>query len=301
MFIKKILNNIIIRIIFFIIIIYYLFNNLNKNEIINNFNSIDLNFIFLVIIIQIFNPLLFSLKWYILVKKYYTKNFIHLNNKLSFGLIIQEIFQSTSVMDVYKFIYLEKIKTTEKIKLIINEKFITIFFRFFFLFIFFTLFNLLIFKLNSHINILLFFLALLIIFILNFLAKKISFIKEYQIKYFSNISFDRKKIIFIELMRNTIIFFTYFLILLNFFDFENSLMLSFIGPIVEIIVKIFQHLPTFGYRELIFFTIGQFTLLDENILLVVSVVISSILLLTNILYYYTNIFIYRKLNYFKNV
>ena len=301
MFIKKILNNIIIRTIFFIIIIYYLFNNLNKNEIINNFNLIDLNFIFLVIIIQIFNPLLFSLKWYILVKKYYTKNFIHLNNKLSIGLIIQEIFQSTSVMDVYKFIYLEKIKTTEKIKLIINEKFITIFFRFFFLFIFFTLFNLLIFKLNSLINILLFFLVFLIIFILNFLAKRISFIKEYQIKYFSNISFDRKKIIFIELMRNTIIFITYFLILLNFFDFENSLMLSFIGPIVEIIVKIFQHLPTFGYRELIFFTIGQFTLLDENILLVVSVVISSILLLTNILYYYTNIFIYRKLNYFKNV
>ena len=143
MFIKKILNNIIIESFFFIIIIYYLFNNLNKNEIINNFNSIDLNFIFLVIIIQIFNPLLFSLKWYILVKKYYTKNFIHLNNKLSFGLIIQEIFQSTSVMDVYKFIYLEKIKTTEKIKLIINEKFLTIFFRFFFIYIF-TLFNLLI-------------------------------------------------------------------------------------------------------------------------------------------------------------
>ena len=156
-FIKKLLKNIFIRIFFFIIIVYYLLNNLDKNEIINNFKLINFKLIFLIIIIQIFNPLLYSLKWYILVKKYCKKNFIHLNNKLSFGLIIQEIFQSSQVMDIYKFIYLEKIKTIEKIKLIINEKFITITLRIIFLFLFFTLLNVFIFKIYSQINILIFF------------------------------------------------------------------------------------------------------------------------------------------------
>ena len=82
------------------------------------------------------------------------------------------------------------------------------FFRFFCYI--FTLFNLLIFKLNSHINILLFFLALLIIFIVIFSKKKFHY-KEYQIKYFSNIVLI-EKIIFIELMRNTIIFLHIFIL-----------------------------------------------------------------------------------------
>ena len=300
-FIKKLLNNIFIRIFFFIIIVYYLLNNLDKNEIINNFKLINFKLIFLIIIIQIFNPLLYSLKWYILVKKYCKKNFIHLNNKLSFGLIIQEIFQSSQVMDIYKFIYLEKIKTIEKIKLIINEKFITITLRIIFLFLFFTLLNVFIFKIYSQINILIFFLAILIILILYSLGKRFLLIKKYFVKYFSNVSFDRKKVIFIEIIRNIIIFITYFIILCNFFDFEKSLLLSFIGPIVELVVKIFQHLPTFGYRELIFFTIGQITFFDESILLIVSITISFMLLITNTINYILNVLVYKKLNFFKNV
>ena len=295
--IKKIIKNVYTRILFFLIILSYIYYNIDKNEFLQKFQLIEIDTLFIILLFQIFNPLLYSLKWYCLIKNFYFRSFKYLNSKIATGLIIQELLQSSYVMDIYKFVYLENITKIEKLQLIINEKFITISVRLSLVLILLTIANILFFKKFLYFNFFILFIfsiILILIYIIfkgKFFSRKFAFLYNYKEKFFSKFVVNRKRILLIEITRNFILLISYFVVLSNFLDLKSSIILSLLGPLIEIIIKILQHIPTFGYREIIFFFLGKYTVYDENILLVVSISVSFAIFISILFNYTINTFI----------
>ena len=297
---KKISNNIFFKLFITLLILTYFYNNLDFNIIKNSIKSIDLRTLFISLLILSINPLLFILRWFYVVNYFQKEKFINFYIQISKGLFIAELVQNSIFLDLYKFYKLKKINLKKRFLLIINEKIIILLTRVYFILVLFTLINFYIFKISIYLNLIL--LALSLIFLIyiflnikNFKEKFIlNIIYNYYIKFFTKKIIDRKKIFVIEVLRNIILSLTYFIININFFDLKTALAIMVLGPLIELILKI-QFFSVIGVRELLFYLLGQSTLMNENLLITSSIIISFLFMITNTVnYLFSKFFIFLK-------
>jgi len=297
---KKISNNIFFKLFITFLILIYFYNNLDFNIIKNSIKSIDLRTLFVSLLILSINPLLFILRWFYVVNYFQKEKFINFYIQISKGLVIAELLQNSIFLDLYKFYKLKKLNLKNKFLLIINEKIIIFFTRASFILILFTLINFYIFKISIHLNLILLLLSLIILIyiFLNIKSFKEKFILNifynYYIKFFTKKIISRKKIFAVELLRNIILSLTYFIISINFFDLKTALAIMVLGPLIELILKI-QFFSVIGVRELLFYLLGQSTIINENLLITSSIIISFLFMITNIVnYLFSKFFIFLK-------
>ena len=297
---KKISNNIFFKLFITFLILIYFYNNLDFNIIKNSIKSIDLRTLFISLLILSINPLLFILRWFYVVNYFQKEKFINFYIQISKGLFIAELVQNSIFLDLYKFYKLKKLNLKKRFLLIINEKIIILLTRVYFILVLFTLINLYIFKISIYLNLIL--LALSLIFLIyiylnikNFKEKFIlNIFYNYYIKFFTKKIIDRKKIFVIEVLRNIILSLSYFIININFFDLKTALAIMVLGPLIELILKI-QFFSVIGVRELLFYLLGQSTLMNENLLITSSIIISFLFMTTNTVnYLFSKFFIFLK-------
>jgi len=297
---KKISNNIFFKLFITLLILTYFYNNLDFNIIKNSIKSIDLRTLFISLLILSINPLLFILRWFYVVNYFQKEKFINFYIQISKGLIIAELLQNSIFLDLYKFYKLKKLNLKNKLLLIINEKIIILFTRVSFILVLFTLINFYIFKISIFLNLILLVLMLIILIyiflnIKNFKEKFIlNIFYNYYIKFFTKKIISRKKIFAVELLRNIILSLSYFIISINFFDLKTALAIMVLGPLIELILKI-QFFSVIGVRELLFYLLGQSTLMNENLLITSSIIISFLFMITNTVnYLFSKFFIFLK-------
>ena len=169
-----------------------------------------------------------------------------------------------------------------------------------FLFLLFSLINFYVYKILIIINIILLIvsISILIYFYLNIKRFKNKFILKifykYYKKYFTKKIINRKKILIVEFLRNIILSSSYFIISINFFDFETALTIMIMGPLIELFLKI-QFFSAIGVRELLFYLLGQTIIINENFLITSSIIISFIFMITNMTnYFFSRFFIFLK-------
>ncbi len=253
----------------------------------------------LVLILSI-NPLLFILRWFYVVNYFQKEKFINFYIQISKGLFIGELLQNSTFVDLYKFYKLKKLNLKKRLFLIVNEKIIILFTRLYFILVLFTLINFYIFNILVYLNLILLVLSLIIfIYIyLNINSFKEKFILNvfynYYIKFFTKKIINRKKIFAVEFLRNIILSLSYFIISINFFDLKTALAIMILGPLIELFLKI-QFLSAIGVRELLFYLLGQSILINENLLITSSIIISFIFMITNAVnYLFSKFFIFLK-------
>jgi len=297
---KKISNNIFFKLFITLLILTYFYNNLDFNIIKNSIKSIDLRTLFISLLILSINPLLFILRWFYVVNYFQKEKFINFYIQISKGLIIAELLQNSIFLDLYKFYKLKKLNLKNKLLLIINEKIIILFTRVSFILVLFTLINFYIFKISIFLNLILLVLMLIILIyiflnIKNFKEKFIlNIFYNYYIKFFTKKIISRKKIFAVELLRNIILSLSYFIISINFFDLKTALAIMVLGPLIELILKI-QFFSVIGVRELLFYLLGQSTIINENLLITSSIIISFLFMITNMVnYLFSKFFIFLK-------
>ena len=297
---KKISNNIFFKLFITLLILTYFYNNLDFNIIKNSIKSIDLRTLFISLLILSINPLLFILRWFYVVNYFQKEKFINFYIQISKGLIIAELLQNSIFLDLYKFYKLKKLNLKNKLLLIINEKIIILFTRVSFILVLFTLINFYIFKISIFLNLILLVLTLFILIyiflnIKNFKEKFIlNIFYNYYIKFFTKKIISRKKIFTVELLRNIILSLSYFIISVNFFDLKTALAIMVLGPLIELILKI-QFFSVIGVRELLFYLLGQSTIINENLLITSSIIISFLFMITNMVnYLFSKFFIFLK-------
>ena len=297
---KKISNNIFFKLFITLLILTYFYNNLDFNIIKNSIKSIDLRTLFISLLILSINPLLFILRWFYVVNYFQKEKFINFYIQISKGLIIAELLQNSIFLDLYKFYKLKKLNLKNKLLLIINEKIIILFTRVSFILVLFTLINFYIFKISIFLNLILLVLMLIILIyiflnIKNFKEKFIlNIFYNYYIKFFTKKIISRKKIFAVELLRNIILSLSYFIISVNFFDLKTALAIMVLGPLIELILKI-QFFSVIGVRELLFYLLGQSTIINENLLITSSIIISFLFMITNMVnYLFSKFFIFLK-------
>ena len=67
-----------------------------------------------------------------------------------------------------------------------------------------------------------------------------------------------------------------------------------LGPLIELLLKI-QFFSVIGVRELLFYLLGQSTLMNENLLITSSIIISFLFMITNTVnYLFSKFFIFLK-------
>ena len=297
---KKISNNIFFKLFITLLILIYFYNNVDFNIIKNSIKSIDLRTLFVSLLILSINPLLFILRWFYVVNYFQKEKFINFYIQISKGLIIAELLQNSIFLDLYKFYKLKKLNLKNKFLLIINEKIIILFTRVSFILVLFTLINFYIFKISIFLNLILLVLTLIILIyiflnIKNFKEKFIlNIFYNYYIKFFTKKIISRKKIFAVELLRNIILSLSYFIISINFFDLKTALAIMVLGPLIELILKI-QFFSVIGVRELLFYLLGQSTIINENLLITSSIIISFLFMITNMVnYLFSKFFIFLK-------
>ena len=297
---KKISNNIFFKLFITLLILTYFYNNLDFNIIKNSIKSIDLRTLFISLLILSINPLLFILRWFYVVNYFQKEKFINFYIQISKGLIIAELLQNSIFLDLYKFYKLKKLNVKNKFLLIINEKIIILFTRVSFILVLFTLINFYIFKISIFLNLILLVLMLIILIyiflnIKNFKEKfTLNIFYNYYIKFFTKKIISRKKIFAVELLRNIILSLSYFIISINFFDLKTALAIMVLGPLIELILKI-QFFSVIGVRELLFYLLGQSTIINENLLITSSIIISFLFMITNMVnYLFSKFFIFLK-------
>ena len=298
---KKILNNNFFKIILTLLILIYFYYNLDINLIKDSIKSIDLITLFTLLIILLVNPLLFVIRWFHVVKYFHKEKFIDFYTQISKGLVISELLQNSSFLDLYKFYKLKNINLKNRFLLIFNEKIIILFTRIVFILILFTLINYYIFRLFIIENFILILITIIFCYYIIINIKKfkdklfINLLYNYYIKFFSKKIINRKKIFFVEILRNLILSTSYFIISINFFDTKTALIIVIIGPIIELFLKI-QFISVIGLRELVFYFLGLVTYIDENLLITSSIIMSFAFMFTNLI----NFIISRLLIFSKN-
>lgn len=298
---KKILNNNFFKIILTLLILIYFYYNLDINLIKDSIKSIDLITLFTLLIILLVNPLLFVIRWFHVVKYFHKEKFIDFYTQISKGLVISELLQNSSFLDLYKFYKLKNINLKNRFLLIFNEKIIILFTRIVFILILFTLINYYIFRVFIIENFILILITIIFCYYIIINIKKfkdkffINLLYNYYIKFFTKKIINRKKIFFVEILRNLILSTSYFIISINFFDTKTALIIVIIGPIIELFLKI-QFISVIGLRELVFYFLGLVTYIDENLLITSSIIMSFAFMFTNLI----NFIISRLLIFSKN-
>lgn len=287
---KKISNNFFVKLSLTFLIILYFYFNLDFSLFKNTLNLFNFHTFYICLIILSISPFLFTLRWFYVVHFYQKDKLLNFYIQISKGLFLSELLQNSTFLDLYKFYKLKKINYKKKFFLIVNEKIIILFTRLFFLLFLITFVNFLFFKIYIfwHIIFLIFLILIFFIVFINLKSfKNIFFLKlfyNYYLNFFSKKIISRKKIFYVELFRNIILSLVYFTLSINFLDFHTALIITLLGPLVELILKV-QFISVVGLRELIFYLIGSSTSLGENILISISIIISILFMITNILNY----------------
>lgn len=286
--IKKISNNFFVKLSLTFLIILYFYFNLDFSLFKNTVTIFNFYTLYICLIILSINPFLFTLRWFYVVNFYQKDKLLNFYINISKGLFFSELLQNSTFLDLYKFYKLKKLNYKKKFFLIVNEKIIILSTRLFFLLFLITFVNFLFFKIYIfwHIIFLIFLILIFFIIFINLKSfKNIFFLKlfyKYYLNFFSKKIISRKKIFYVELFRNIILSLVYFILSINFFDFHTALIITLLGPVVELILKV-QFISVVGLRELIFYLIGSSTNLGENILISISIIISILFMITNIL------------------
>ena len=113
------------------------------------------------------------------------------------------------------------------------------------------------------------------VFIYFFIEK----IKAYYKKYLSKEFIERKKVFFIEILRNILMFLLYFFSFWSFFEIKTALIFAILSPAIETVLR-FQILSSLGIREFIVLILGKQFGLEQEIILS-SLIITTITLLTS--------------------
>jgi hypothetical protein len=275
----KIKISTLLKVLISVILIFYFYNTLNFNYLKQEFIKINVNFFILSLVIFLPNTSLFIYKWFLLTKNFSKIKFINLYKKLSSSILLAEILQNSIVIDVAKFAYLKKISSLTKLILIFNDKFITFSVKIFFSS---SLVLMFLYYFDMHLIISIEYVLYLSIVILLFAVLIFFFkekIKSYYKKYLSKEIIERKKIIFLEILRNSQIFLLYFFSFFSFFEIKTALTFAILSPVIETALR-FQFLSSFGIREFIILALGnQFGLEQETIL--PSILITVVTLLTS--------------------
>lgn len=266
----KNLNNKYLKIFVISFILLYFYITLDLNYLFKEFKSFKINYFLLSILIFFPNTFLIIYKWHLLTKKFSNDNIIFLYKKFSYTFFLADLINNPAVIEVSKFLSLKKISKLERTAIIINDKIIIILtkiiYSFFFLLLiyrtkiiefFFYIFN----EKKIYFSLIIF----SILFIIIVLKFKI-YILRYYIKYLSSKIIERRKIFLIEILRNILMSCLYFISFLQFTSLENALLFSALSPLIEILIRL-QFFTTFGFREIIILTFGNYLGLDQKIIL----------------------------------
>lgn len=275
----KIKNSILLRVLISAILILYFYNTLNLNYLKQEFLKINVYLFILSAVIFLPNTFLFIYKWFLLTRNFSNIKFIALYRKLSSSILLSDLLHNSIIIDIAKFAYLKKINYLTKFFLILNDKFITLSAKIFFsaslVLTFFYYFDI---RLIISIEYVLYLITVILLFafFIYFFKEKI---KSYYKKYLSKEIIERRKIFFIEALRNSLMFLLYFLSFFSFFEIKTALTFAILSPVIEIALR-FQLLSSFGIREFIILTLGNQFGLEQEIILP-SVLITSVTLLTS--------------------
>ena len=261
------------------ILIFYFYNTLNLNYLKQEFIKINFNFFILALVIFLPNTSLFIYKWFLLTKNFSKIKFIDLYSKLSLSILISDFLHTSIIIDVAKFAYLKKISSSTKLILIFNDKFTTLLVKILFssllALMFLYYFDMQFVTSIEYVLYLSIVILLFAVFIYFFKEK----IKAYYKKYLSKKILERKKIFFVEILRNILMFLLYFFSFWSFFDIKTALIFSILSPVIEILLR-FQFLSSFGIREFIILTLGNQFGLEQEIILP-SMIITAVTLITS--------------------
>ena len=266
----KNLNNKYFKIFLISFILLYFYVTLDLNYLFKEFKSFNKNYFLLSILFFFPNTFLVIYKWYLLTKKFSNDNLIFLYKKFTYTFFLADLIHNPAVIEISKFISLKKISKLERTAIIINDKIIIILtkiiYSFFFLFLiyrseiidfFFYIFN----EKKIYFSLIIFSILLVII-----VFKFKEYILRYYIKYLSSKIIERRKIFFIEIVRNILMSCLYFISFLQFTSFENALLFSALSPLIETLIRL-QFITTFGFREIIIFIFGSYLGLNQKIIL----------------------------------
>lgn len=275
----KIRISTLLKVLISLILIFYFYNTLNFNYLKQEFTKINFNFFILSLVIFLPNTSLFIYKWFLLTKNFSKIKFIDLYSKLSLSILISDFLHTSIITDIAKFAYLKKISSLTKLILILNDKFTTLSVK---IFLSSSLALMFLYYFDMHLVIPIEYVLYLSIVILLF-AAFIYFFKEkakaYYKKYFSKEIIERKKIFFIEILRNILMFLLYFFCFFSFFEIKTALTFAILSPVIEMALRL-QFLSSFGIREFIILTLGNQFGFEQEIILP-SVLITSVTLLTS--------------------
>ena len=242
--IKKISNNFFVKLSLTFLIILYFYFNLDFSSFKNTLTLFNFHTLYICLIILSISPFLFTLRWFYVVHFYQKDKLLNFYIQISKGLFFSELLQNSTFLDLYKFYKLKKINYKKKFFLIVNEKIIILFTRLFFLLFLITFVNFLFFKIYIFWHIIFLIFLILIFFIIFFNLKSfknIFFLKlfyKFYLNFFSKKIISRKKIFYVELFRNIILSLVYFTLSINFLDFHTALIITLLGPLVELILKV---------------------------------------------------------------
>ena len=266
----KNLNNKYFKIFLISFILLYFYLTLDLNYLFKEFQSFNKNYFLFSILLFFPNTFLVIYKWYLLTKKFSNDNLIFLYKKFTYIFFLADLIHNPAVIEISKFISLKKISKLERTAIIFNDKIIIILtkiiYSFFFLFLiyrseiidfFFYIFN----EKKIYFSLIIFSILLVII-----VFKFKEYILRYYIKYLSSKIIERRKIFFIEIVRNILMSCLYFISFLQFTSFENALLFSALSPLIETLIRL-QFITTFGFREIIIFNFGSYLSLDQKIIL----------------------------------
>ena len=288
----------IVKIISFFLVIYFFFRFINQKDLLSTLNEISIKEIFLIYLLYLFLPILFTLRWFIVVQNFSKITFLDLLRNIVSGFSFSLILSSALVIDAAKFIKIKKeIGYKNSLILVSIDKFLAAFFKIIFLSVLVIFYLYFYTEVNFNyilISVFFFFIAIFIfskidkIFI--FLCKK--FLLKKNIENIDKIFKKIKKSILKLLLANLIIqlvnvslYFLVFLFLSNHLEFIKLLIFV---PVIELLGQ-FSFL-IFGMKEISTVFILSFIDIDKELALAAALlylfsqylVIISLLVITNL-------------------
>ena len=266
----KNLNNRYFKIFLISFILLYFYVTLDLNYLFKEFKSFNKNYFLLSILFFFPNTFLVIYKWFLLTKKFSNDNLFFLYKKFTYTFFLADLIHNPAVIEISKFISLKKISKLERTAIIINDKIIIVLTKFIYSFLFLFLiyrtqiiefFFYILNEKKIYLPLIIFSILLVII-----VFKFKEYILRYYIKYLSSKIIERRKIFFIEIVRNILMSCLYFISFLQFTSFENALLFSALSPLIETLIRL-QFITTFGFREIILFNFGSYLGLDQKIIL----------------------------------
>jgi hypothetical protein len=265
---KNILS--LIKILTFFIVIYLFIKFVNQEDFFFILSKVSLKYIFIIYIFYMFLPVTHAIRWFLIVKSLSNIKFYDLFKNLITGYSLSLILSSAVAIDAAKFMKIKKeIGYKRSLLLLSIDKFIALAFKLIFLSIFTSFYLYFYMEVNLiYISLSIFFsLAIILIFLK--IDKIIIFFTNFFLKdnikililVFKKIKKNILKIIFINMVTQTINIILYFLIFLSFGSYLGFASLLVFTPMVELFGQ-FSFL-IFGMKEistvliLNFFSIGK--------------------------------------------